>query len=138
MIPKRADEAENMSHVVLNLYASSSAPPRIGPTIVPIDPAILNEAAALSLIYELSYIPSFSWIASMISASNGTKTDAVVTPRIRNPVIESALLNSYSSPNSLEGPMRKVPTVATPNEIKVIYLIAIRFAANAINGLNIE
>ena len=60
IIPSTAEEAENISQVVLNLYLSSRAPPNIGPTIVPIDPAMLKAAAALSFIYELSYIPSFS------------------------------------------------------------------------------
>jgi hypothetical protein len=54
MVPRIAAEAEKMSQVDLNLTQSSSAPPRIGPTIVPIDPAILKAADALSFIYELS------------------------------------------------------------------------------------
>lgn len=93
-MPRIAAEAEKMSHVDLNFTQSSSAPPRIGPTIVPIEPAILKAADALSLIYELSYTPSFYCRASIISESSGTKTDAVVTPRIKNPVIDNALLNS--------------------------------------------
>jgi hypothetical protein len=54
MVPRIAAEAEKMSQVDLNFTQSSSAPPRIGPTIVPIDPAILKAADALSFIYELS------------------------------------------------------------------------------------
>ena len=93
-MPSIAAEAEKMSQVDLNLTQSSSAPPRIGPTIVPIEPAILKAADALSFIYELSYTPSFSCRASIISESRGTNTEAVVTPRIKNPVIDNALLYS--------------------------------------------
>jgi hypothetical protein len=120
VMPRIAAEAENMSQVVLNYTQSLSAPPRIGPIIVPIEPAILKAADALSLIYELSYTPSFSWIASIISERRGTKTEAVVTPRIKKPVIDNALFFSYSSPKSFDGPIRNVPTVATPKETKVM------------------
>ena len=53
-VPRTAAAAENISQVDLNLTQSYNAPPRIGPTIVPIEPAILKAADALSLIYELS------------------------------------------------------------------------------------
>ncbi len=59
-MPRNAAEAEKMSQVDLNQTQSSRAPPRIGPIIVPIEPAMLKAADALSLIYELSYTPSFS------------------------------------------------------------------------------
>jgi hypothetical protein len=59
-MPRDAAEVEKMSHVDLNWTQSSRAPPRIGPIIVPIEPAILKAADALSLIYELSYTFSFS------------------------------------------------------------------------------
>jgi hypothetical protein len=58
--------------------------------IVPKEPAMLKDAEALSLIYEQSLTPSFSSIASIISASKGTKTVAVVTPRRRKPAMLKA------------------------------------------------
>jgi len=77
-------------------------------------------------------------MASITSERSGTKTVAVVIPRIKNPVIDKALLYSYSGPRSIEGPIRKVPTVATPKETYVMYRVGILLAAKATKGLKIE
>ena len=48
--PNTKAENAKMSQVPGNPCLSQRAPPRIGPMIVPKEPAILNEAEALSLI----------------------------------------------------------------------------------------
>jgi hypothetical protein len=48
--PSTAAEQAKISQVLSKPNISSSAPPRIGPTIVPIEPAMLKEAEALSFI----------------------------------------------------------------------------------------
>jgi len=108
-------ETARMSQALEKPYRSFRKPPRMGPMMVPREPAILKEAEALSLIWEQSLTPSFSSMASIISASSGTNTVAVVIPSTKNPAIDSALL-SYGKPNIVLGPNINIAPAPIKNE----------------------
>lgn len=105
-MPNPKAESAKVSQVLSKPMASFIRPPMIGPTIVPIAPAVLNKAEALSLMMALSCTYSFSSMASITSESRGTNTVAVVIPSKPNAVMVIGIF-PYGNPNIFDGPSSK-------------------------------
>ena len=101
--------------------------------MVPIAPAVLNNAEALSFINVHPVIPSYSSTASIISANKGTNTVAVVNPKSDKPINVIGIF-PFGKPKIFEGPKNISPIVATKKESWVMYLVGIFFARKATKG----